>query len=97
MAHIFDQHIDDILFSVDMSFGELQVKYDEEMVRAFIQGAVRQNIYSRPKTSEDPHDPFNLTPLLDEYAEYDMYERKFKRSLRRTVMNGWLNSAERQE
>lgn len=75
MANIFDARLDDILFFVDMSFSELLVRYDEEMVQNILQAAVGQNIYLRARTSEDLDDPFNLRPIIEEYS---VYERKFK-------------------
>lgn len=52
LTNIFNEHLDDILTSVDMNFDEpgnpeMLVNYDEELVQQIIKAAVRQNIYSR--------------------------------------------------
>lgn len=98
LADIFYVYMDDILTSVDMMFEqpgspEMIVHYDEEFVHQIIKAAVNHNIHSRPSSLENSDDPFNLSPLIEEYS---VYERRFKKWLGTIVKNGWLNFVKRQ-
>lgn len=90
--------MDDIFTSVDMTFEqpgntEMIIHYDEEVVQQILRAAISQNLYSKPGPSDNTDDPFNLSPLIEEYT---VYEKKFKKWLGKTVRNGWLNFVKRQ-